>query len=644
MRCATDVGGTFTDFLFVEGDRVEALKLPSRPADPAVVVAEGIGGRALEVLLHGTTVATNAVLQCRTAPTALVTTQGFEDLLLIGRQNRPSLYDFRRTKPEPVVPRGRSFGVAERVDARGEVLKPLDRREVEALVARLKAEGVEAVAVSLLFSFLRPEHEQAIGDVLSPHFAVSLSHEVLGEFREYERASTTALDAALKPLVQAYLGNLQRAVGAPVEVMQSNGGLRPAATVQHRPVEMLLSGPAGGVAAAHHVAHLLGIPDVISLDMGGTSTDASAIVGGEVLWTKEAEVGGHPVALPVVAVDSVGAGGGSIAWRDKGGALRVGPRSAGADPGPLAYGKGGREVTVTDGDLLSGLLGDALLGGRLPLHRDLAEAGTKALARDLGLPYEEAILGIRRVVHSNMLRALGLTLARRGLDPRDFTLLAFGGAGPVHAALLAQELGVRRVVVPFLPGLFSAYGVLVSDRRFHMSTSILKGWDEAQGATVASLEALRQRAVKELRAQGVDPKDAHIVESLDLRYRGQSFDLTMPRANASPEAFHKLHQERFGYSSPGEALEVVNVRLTVTVPTDKPVPPPPEGGGPLPSHRDVLFADGWARTEVLQRPGLSVGSTARGPTIVEEESATTVVPPGWTLEVDRYGILHLGAR
>jgi N-methylhydantoinase A len=445
----------------------------------------------------------------------------------------------------------------------------------------------------------------------------------------------------VKPLVRRYLERVGRTGGGRLLIMQSNGGVRQASSVASRPSEVVLSGPAGGVAGALHVAGLLGVPELLTLDMGGTSTDISILLDGRAVHTTDGAIGGFPGALPRVYIDTIGAGGGSIAWRDPGGALRVGPRSAGAEPGPLAYGRGGGEVTVTDGDLLSGLLGESLLGGRLPLHRGPAEEGVAGLAQDLGLEKEATLLGVRRVVEANMARAASLGLARRGLDPRDFALLAFGGAGPLHAALLAEELGIRRVIIPVLPGLFSAYGILVSELRFEFSRSVLRPWGEAREEVEALFDPLRARAREELENHGVVVEPALLIPSLDLRYRGQSFHLNVPLGDDPEAAFHEAHQQSFGYSAPGEPLELVNLRLSVLVPRPKPLPSPPSGGCPPPAERRVLLAEGWVRAEVHERDALAPGFRTKGPAVVEEESSTTFVPPGWRLEVDGFGILHL---
>lgn len=635
-----DVGGTFTDFVVRHGDRIEAFKRPSTPRRPEEVLLRELAGRELDVVGHGTTVATNAVLEGKGAPTALVTTAGFEDLLLIGRQKRPRLYDLHATRPEPLVPRARTFGLRERVDAHGEILVPLDEGEVQALAKRLRALGVTSVAVSLLFSFRNPAHEEAVGRILGEAFQVSLSSRVLPEFREVERTSTTVLDALVGPVIRTYLARLQGGLGTRLLVLRSNGGVRDAATVARRPVEVLLSGPAGGVAGAKFLADRLGLREVLTLDMGGTSADVSLLHDGQPTWTTDARVGGHPLALPVLDIATIGAGGGSVVWRDAGGALRVGPRSAGADPGPLCYDRGGQEPTLTDGDLLGGFLGPTLLGGGMGLRREPAEAGIDALLEDLGLPREEGLLGVRRVVVSHMVRAASLAFARRGLDPRDFVLLAFGGAGPMHALEVARQLGVAGVLVPPLAGAFSAYGILVSDLRLDYGRGLLRPLAEA-GEEVDRIHGeLEGEARRDLEAQGLDVGQALLLPSLDLRYRGQSFDINVPRAGGMEANFHRLHEARFGYAMEGEPVEVVAVRLTAVVPSAKSLPKPPGGSRDPVAERPVLFEEGWVDTPVYRgRP--PPGFAAAGPLVVEEETATAVVEPGARARVDDLGCLHV---
>ncbi len=641
LDVAVDVGGTFTDFVVREGEEVRAFKRASTPAAPERVLLEGLAGRAVESLGHGTTVATNAVLEGRAARTALVTTAGFEDLLIIGRQNRPSLYDLRTTRPDPLVPRELTFGVEERVDAEGRVLRPLEPQAITSLRDRLKKAGAESVALSLLFSFKNPEHETLVAEGLREAFHVSLSSQVLPEFREYERTATTTLDALVGPLVGAYLSRVEERLEAPVYVMRSNGGLREASSLRRRPVETVLSGPAGGVAGATFLAEALGLQEVMTLDMGGTSADLALLHEGEPTWTTEAQLAGHPLALPVLDIATIGAGGGSVAWLDPGGALQVGPRSAGADPGPLCYARGGADLTLTDVDLVSGLLGEELGGGELRLRPEHAEGGVTRLQKAMGLDREETLTGVRRVVVSNMVRAAALNFARRGLDPRDFALLAFGGAGPMHALDVARELGMREVIVPPLPGAFSAYGILVSDVRLDYGKSLVRPLGDAGEEVEAAWEAMEAEGRRELEAQGFPLEDALLLRSLDLRYEGQSYEVNVAEGADVEEAFHRAHDARFGYAMPEEPVEVVTVRLTALVRRPKPWPRAAVAKGEAPQHREALFAPGWSELAVHDRERLPPGFEAAGPLIVQEATATTVVDSGARLRVDERGCLRV---
>ena len=634
-----DVGGTFTDFVGFRGRQVVTTKVPST-RDPSGAVLAGMRELGADGMAHGTTVATNAILERKGARTVFLTTAGFEDLLTIGRQNRPSLYDFHVTRPLPTVPRELCLGVRERVDAHGRTLRALTDRELRRVVREARALGAESVAVCLLFSFLRPRHERLLRDAFGD-LPVSVSHQILAEFREYERASTTVLDAYVKPLVSRYLQDLRSSLGRDFVVMKSGGGVASEADVRRRPVEVVLSGPAGGVAAAVVLARASRHRDLITFDMGGTSADFSTVVGGRPPWTTEASVETFPLALPVVDIESVGAGGGSLAFLDRGGALRVGPESAGADPGPMAYGKGGVRPTVTDADLVAGSLGTALIGGRLSLDAGLARRGLEALAKDLRLSLDEAVLGVQRVVRATMTKAMRLVLAKRGLDPRDFALLAFGGAGAMHACALAREMGVPRVLVPFLPGAFSAYGILISDVRLEYSRSVVRPLDGADRVIAAAVAAFAERARENLAAQGFDPRRAVLEGSVDLRFRGQSYEINVPLRGDLAAAFRRAHRRRYGYASSREPIEAVTVRLVARVPRRSHVPMPPEDVVPRADTRAVLFDDGWVEAHVLQRPTLPVGFEAAGPLVVEEANATTVVPPGTTLRVDRLGLLDI---
>lgn len=585
-----DVGGTFTDFVGFRGREVVSAKLLST-RNPADAVLGGFRELRAEGLVHGTTVATNAILERKGARTAFLTTKGFEDLLTIGRQNRPRLYDLRATRPAPLVDRDLCIGVRERDRARGRVVTDLTDAEVCRIAKRIRSSGAESVGISLLFSFLRPAHERKLAAALAD-VAVSSSHEVLPEFREYERSSTTVLDAYVKPLVTSYLQDLRRRVGSDFLTMKSTGGSARYDVVHRRPIELVLSGPAGGVSAATALARRVRVQNLVTFDMGGTSADFSIVVEGRPAWTTEAVIDTFPIALPVVDIESVGAGGGSIAWIDSGRALRVGPESAGASPGPMAYGRGGRRPTVTDADLVGGMLGTHLLGGRLTLRRQAALRGVRALAKRLRLSLEETILGTQKVVEANMAKAMRLVLSKRGLDPADFPLLSFGGAGSMHACAVAKEIGVHRVIVPFLPGVFSAYGLLVADIRAEYSRSAVRPLDRAWRYIETAAAEFIERARSDLVRQGFDPKRALLEPSLDLRYKGQSYEINVPlRANIE-RRFHDLHRRRYGYASGSSRIELVNVRLVARIPRIPRFPRVLRRSKAIPTTRRLLFDDG----------------------------------------------------
>jgi len=634
-----DVGGTFTDFVGFRGRDVVTAKFPST-TNPEQAVIRGMQDLGAAGMAHGTTVATNAILERKGARTAFVTTAGFEHLLLIGRQNRPSLYDLRITRPPPAVPRERCFGLAERVDARGRVLRAPTNRDLENLARKVRSSGAESVAVSLLFSFLHPAHERRVAKALSG-LPVSTSHEVLAEFREFERSSTTALDAYVKPLVSRYLRSLEKAVRGEFYVMKSSGGVVSHRAIVRRPVDMILSGPAGGVAAAVAVARATDQGNLLTFDMGGTSADFSTIVRGAASWTTEAMIDAFPLALPVIDIESVGAGGGSIAWIDTGGALRVGPQSAGATPGPIAYGKGGTSMTVSDADLAGGSLGPNLLGGRLPLREDLSAKGIARLADEFHLSSDETILGVQRVVRATMAKAMRVILARRGLDPRDFALLAFGGAGPMHAAALARELRIPRVLVPFLPGAFSAYGILISPIQLEYSRTVVRPLDRAGPTIEETVTAFRSRAVRALRQEHHDSLQAVVEASVDLRYKGQSYEINVPVRGDLARTFRREHRRRYGYASREERIELVTVRLKVRVPRRVTFPRSRAAGPPRMVRRRVLFDDGWLDVPVFDRESIPVGFERMGPAIVAEDHATTVVPPGATFRIRPRGLIEI---
>jgi N-methylhydantoinase A len=691
VHLGVDVGGTFTDLVALVDGRLVTAKVPSTAANQAdgvlrALEAAGIEPSTVAAFAHGSTVATNALLERRGARTALVTTAGFRDVIEIGRQQRPALYDLARDRPPPLVPRELRFSVRERMGPAGEIT-PLDPESLAAAVAAVAGGGVEAVAVCLLFSFLHPEHERRVGEALRKALddvAVSLSSEVLPEFREYERFSTTVADAYLTPRLASYLERLaaevrRRGYPAPL-VMQSSGGVIEIDRAARHAASCVLSGPAGGVVGAAWVASLSGHRDLLTFDMGGTSTDVAAVVDGTVRTTTESVIGGVPIKLPMVDVHSVSAGGGSVAWVDEGGALRVGPHSAGADPGPAAYGLGGGDATVTDANLLLGYLEDGRrLGGPggVTLRRDLAERALSGLGERLGNDPVGAALGVVRVANAEMVRALRVISVERGIDPRELVLLAFGGAGGMHACALAEELGMSRVLLPRAGGVLSALGLAISDLRRDYVRPLLANLDEASDADLESGYArLEELAIRDLGEPSVQ-------RQADLRYRGQSFELTVPfsRLDELESRFHVEHWQRYGYRMEGEPVELVSLRLVATLAVPKPelrgeptsdapelrgerasgaspgpqrpraepaaeVPgvraEPATGALPVPERRRAANLDGdWHQVEILEGERLPAGSAIAGPVVVEYPESTVVVRPGWRGAVDQVGSLEL---
>src|SRR4051794_24484565 len=648
-RLGVDVGGTFTDLVALVDGRLVTGKVPSTPRDQSEGVMHSLEAAGIEeavAFAHGMTVATNALLERRGARTALVTTAGFRDVIEIGRQDRPALYALAERRPEPLVPRELRLCVRERMGPDGE-LEPLDDASVQEAVEALREAEVEAVAVCLLFAFLHPSHERAVGEAIRDALRdvhVSLSSEVLPEFREYERFSTTVADAYLGPRLRSYLEQLgSRASDAGVPeplVMQSSGGVIALETAAANAAACVLSGPAGGVVGAAHVARAGGFEDVLTFDMGGTSTDVAPVVGGEPQTSTESVVAGVPIKLPMVDVHTVSAGGGSIAWADAGGALRVGPRSAGADPGPAAYGKGGEEPTVTDANLLCGLLADgAELGGEVTLDRSEAEAALGRLGEQLGLDALETALGVIRVANAEMGRALRVISVERGLDPRDFALVAFGGAGGMHACALAEELGMRRVLMPRAGGVLSALGLAISDVRRDYSRTLLGALDELEREAVEGAFAELEKRARE------DLEDPGLRRRADLRYRRQAFELTVDAddLDALADRFHAAHEQRYGYRMDGEPVELVNVRLIATVEVEKPElreEDPPEDDGER-STREANIDGEWLETTVLRRAALGRGSRLEGPAVVQFAEATCLVRPGWAGTIDDVGTLVL---
>ncbi len=671
-RVGVDIGGTFTDIVTVRDGAVAVSKTPSTPENPddGVVAGlrkvrdrEGLAFDSVRFLGHGTTVATNAVLEEEWAETALVTTEGFRDALEIGRQARPDIYDFQVEKPTPVVARDRRYEVPERVDERGDVLEPLDEAAVRDLAGEL--DGVESVAVSLLFSFENDDHERRVRDLLTAEredLSVSLSSEVLPEIREYERTLVTALNAGLKPVIERYLGRLETRVAdlgveTDLKIMQSNGGILTSAAARERPVKTLLSGPAAGVQGATYVAGLCGVEDVITLDMGGTSCDVSLVEDGDPLVTTDVEVGEYPVSVPMIDVHTVGAGGGSIAWLDAGGALRVGPKSAGADPGPVCYGRGGEQPTITDAQLLLGRLNPAsFLSGELDVAvGDVRDALEREVADPLGTSVREAAQGVLDVANANMERALRVVSVERGYDPRRFALVAFGGAGPLHASTLARQLDIPRVVVPRTAGVLSALGLLISDILYDFSTSRVRPWTDVSPAVLTErFGDFEAQGRERLRDEALPEERMAFERRVDLRYVGQSFDLSVPVPDGELDAadmdrvarrFHDRHEQRYGHAYPEEPVELVTVRLRARGLVDEPDLRSEAVGGTVADAvtetREVVY-DGRAReTRIYERDALPTDAEFEGPAVVEGRESTVVVHPDQRVRVDEYGNLHV---
>ena len=649
VRLGVDVGGTFTDLVAAVDGRLILAKVPSTPRDQAqgvlaAVERSGIDPGEVTGFSHGTTVATNALLErSGGARTALVTTDGFRDVLEIGRQARPALYDLTRDREPALVPRDLRFTVVERCGPGGELV-PLDDQSVRHVAEALRESEVEAVAVCLLFSFLHPDHEERTAALLRdslPGIAVITSAEVLPEFREYERFSTTVADAYLTPRLSGYLEALASAcrehgLVEPM-VMQSSGGVVDLSTAAGHAAACLLSGPAAGVVGAAYVAGLSGYEDLLTFDMGGTSTDVAPVRAGAVETTTEGVIAGIPVKLPAVDVHTVSAGGGSVAWCDGGGALRVGPRSAGADPGPACYGRGGEEPTVTDANLHLGLLPDcAALGGDVTLSAQAAAEALSRLAAELELAIDDVAAGVVAVANAEMVRALRVISVERGLDPREFTLVAFGGAGGLHACALAAELGVTRVLVPFACGVLSALGLAVGDvRRDYVRPLLGELKKLPEGSLEGAYRSLEERARRDL-------PDASLTRLIDCRYTGQSFELTVDGSDDAGTAFEAAHQQRYGYRMAGEPVEVVACRLVATVAGERPdLTAPKSHRRAKRSRRRAYIGAKWIKVEVIPRAALGAGARLRGPAVVEFEQATCLVAPGWRGSIDKVGSLVL---
>lgn len=688
-RIGVDIGGTFTDGTLINAltGEVRTSKVLTTPDDPSIGFAESVGrllsdgvaASDIDHVVHATTVATNAIIEGKTAPMAFVTTAGFRDMLEIARQIRPSLYDLQFDKLEPLVERRHCFEVTERLDANGDVITPLDEVSVREVADRIGKSGVESVAVCLLHAYRNSSHEQRVEQILRerlPNISISISSDVAPEFREYFRASTTVINAGIRPVVDRYLETIRQrldsdGVECDLLVMQSGGGVYAAEEAREKPVFMVESGPAAGVVAAAAMGSALGYPDVISFDMGGTTAKASLVRNGRPSITKDYSVGataargdgafggagGHPVRTPVVDLVEVGAGGGSIGWVDSGGALRVGPHSAGASPGPACYGLGGELPTITDANIVLGRLDPTYFaGGEMSLDSGLARKAIEVhCAAKLGISIEEAANGIVEIANTTMVNALRLVSVQRGHDPRDFMLVAFGGAGPAHALRIAEEVGIGRVLIPVEPGTASARGLLSTDIRIERAASVISRSDSVDLATV-------ERTFKEMEADGratlARSASAHssveFERAVEMRYYGQSFELTVPAPGlevGNPwlaellARFHEAHEQAYGFQVPSEPVEIVNLRSTTVGQIRKPELrklKAVSGATASPkSKRQVYFAEsgGYLDTPVFDRSILAATARIAGPAIIEERDSTTVVNGIWIAEVDQFGNL-----
>lgn len=678
LRVGVDVGGTFTDLVAFDEStgELKRLKVSTTPREPWVGFIDaldrlGVGYDSFSVIIHATTLGANMFLgQAGLEPpgVVLLTNEGFRDVVEIGRQNRPELYNLFFKKPKPLVPRSSRVGIKGRLRHNGEELEPIDEVEV-ASVARRYCGEAEVFVISLLHSYRNPIHEARVKEIIQqecPGAVVVASHEVDPKPGEYERTGTTLVNALLKPMLTRYLSRLRVELGSrgfrgELLIMQSNGGIASVESAIEVPAAFIESGPAAGAVAVAYMSRLMGIDRALGFDMGGTTAKASAIIEGEPEIVTEYEVGGrahmgrrlrgfgYPVRFPYIDLVEVSAGGGTIAWVDEGGALRVGPLSAGADPGPACYGKGGVNATVTDANLLLGRLPPRLAGGALKLRVELAREAVARLGDKLGMDPVEVAAGIIRVTNTIMARALRLVSVERGHDPRDFSLFAFGGAGPLHAAYLAREIGVREVVVPPLPGVFSALGLLVADYRHDYTASIVERASRVDERLLEEkFRVLEGRAVETLRSEGVPDNSVRLFRMLDLRYWGQAYELTVPYRDslgAAVEEFHKLHEARYGYSMHGEEVEVVAVRLKAVGIVEKPRIPRRQAVEHKPEpvdRREVCFDDeGWLKTPVYNGEGLRPGAVIEGPGVVELYDSTILVPPDFTAAVDEWGALRI---
>ena len=688
FRIGIDVGGTFTDGILINEQTGETTitKVPSTPNDPSIgflkavkrILHEAnIKSEDIDILVHGTTVATNSIIEGKLAATGFITTEGFRDILEIQRQIRPSLYDLLFEKPRPLIPRYLCFGIPERLDATGKELIQLDEKSVINAAEKLKKEGIESIAICYLHSFVNPNHEQRTQEIIRrvfPEALVSISSDVAPEFREYFRASTTVINAGVRPIVERYLSKIEsrlheKGFKGELLIMQSSGGVLTFQAARLKPVYMVESGPAAGVIVSTHLGEVLGFENIMSFDMGGTTAKTGLIEKGTPKITKEYEVGtaaraehgskgaGYPIRTPVIDLIEIGAGGGSIAWVDSGGVLRVGPKSAGADPAPACYGKGGTEPTITDANLvLNRFDPDYFLGGEMKLDVNAAHSAIKEKCADpLGLNVVEVALGIVEIANTAMVNALRRISLQRGYDPRDFVLVAFGGAGPVHANRLVAELEIPKLLVPMSPGTTSAMGLLVTDLKHDFSTTLIKRIDQLDFEKVNRFYIdMEEKGENILLKEGRDHKSIRFERNIEMRYVGQSYELSIPFIKKNIEEalegmlkfFHEEHEKAYGFGAPGEPVEFVTLRLTAIGTITKPKMreltfKKADSKSALRKVRKVYFAEtsGFIDCPSYNRYNLNARELIKGPAIIEEMDSTTIIHPGYKAEVDNYGNL-----
>jgi N-methylhydantoinase A len=674
IRVATDIGGTFTDLTYLD-EQTGALGFGKVPTTPGrleqgilqAVTESGLPPAEVVQFVHGTTVVINSITERKGAKVGLLTTQGMRDVLEIARGNRPDIYNLLYQKPKPFVPRHLRQTVRERMDAQGEVVTPLCEDDIQRAAAYFVQEGVTAVAVCFLHAYANPEHEQRAGDLLRdllPGVYLTLSHQITREFREYERTSTAVLNSYVGPTATTYLNLLEDSlhgigINANFHIMQSSGGSATFAAVREAPITLVESGPVGGVIGAAEVGRLIGVENLITLDIGGTTAKTSLIAGGTINVTTDYKLewtqlwAGYPVKVPVVDIVEIGAGGGSIARIDDTGALRVGPESAGAEPGPAAYDQGGTEPTVTDANLLAGRYDpEHFLGGRMNLNLERAREAFRPIADQLGMSPEEAALGALRLVNSNMMNALKIVSVQRGHDPRDFALVAMGGGGAVHSAFLARELQIRTMIVPVAPGHFSAYGMLTTDLRRDAIRTFVRRTDTVDLARLSALcTEMEQEAIDAYLAEKFAVDQLVCTRAADMRYRGQEHTVRVPLMGGTltgaemreiESRFHAVHEKQYTFRL-DSAIEIVNLHVTVMGQVNKPrrAELAPQSGAPRPIRQRLVDFDeqGQHETGIFDRATLGAGATVAGPAIIEEMASNTVVYPGMTVEVDRWGNL-----